>query len=111
VIPCIPRRIAERLEREAKRLGLSLEEYIFELVLRNLDPSEIAQEYIEVTKSFLKQAREELQKGDIRQAAGKVWSTTALAVKAYAAWRDRKRLVSHGELWEYKRIMVKEFGR
>jgi len=107
----IPQEVVKRLEREAKRLGLSLEEYVFELILKNLDPTERAREYVEIAMSLLEQAVEELRRGDVRQAAEKVWGATALVVKAYASWRDGKRLVSYGELWEYKRVMVKELGK
>lgn len=41
-------------------------------------------------------AREELAKGNIRQAAENVWGAAALAVKAYAAWKEGRRLVSLG---------------
>jgi len=34
-----------------------------------------------------------------------------LPIKAYAAWREGRRLSSHGELWEYKRRMVNELGK
>lgn len=34
----------------------------------------------------------------------------ALAVKAYAYWRDGKRLVGHGEMWEYIEISVNDVG-
>jgi hypothetical protein len=46
----------------------------------------------------------------VRQAAERVWGVVALAVKAYAYWRDGRRLISHGELWEYMRRMAKEMG-
>ena len=46
----------------------------------------------------------------MRQAAEKVWGSAALAVKAYAYWKEGKRLASHGELWEYKRKLEKEMG-
>ena len=59
----------------------------------------------ELTKE---QAVEELWKGDVGQATEKVWVAAALAVKAYAEWKERRRLTSHGELWEYMRRMVKE---
>ncbi len=107
----IPGGIAERLEREAKRLGISLEEYVLELVLGDLDPPERAREYIEAAKTLLEQAAEELQRGDVRQAAEKTWGATALTVKAYAAWKHGRRLTSHGELWKYKRIMARELGK
>jgi len=106
----LPRSIVERIEGDAKRAGLSLEEYIIELIFQSLDPDERILEYVDVAKDLLEQAVEELRKGDVGQAAEKVWSAAALAVKAYAEWRERRRLTSHGELWEYMRKMVKELG-
>jgi HEPN domain-containing protein len=106
----LPRSLAERLEREAGRLGVSLEEYVLELLLGDVDPPERAREYAEAARDLLEAAREELERGDVRQAAGKVWGAAALAVKAYAAWRGGKRLSSHGELWEYSRNMMEELG-
>jgi len=106
----LPRSIVERIERDAKRAGLSLEEYIIELIFQSLDPGERILEYVDVTEDLLEQAMEELQKNNVKQAAGKVWNAVALAVKAYAEWRERRRLTSHGELWEYMRRMVRELG-
>ncbi len=104
------RNLVERLEKEARKAGLSLEEYVLELVLQGLDPGERAREYIEAAKHLLAQAKEELAKNDVRQAAEKLWGAAALAVKAYADWRDGKILTSHGELWEYKRKLESELG-
>ena len=106
----LTRSLAERLKREARKTGLSLEGYILELALQGLDPKERAREYIEAAKFLLEQVREELARGDVRQAAEKAWGAAALAVKAYAARREGKRLTSHGELWEYKRRMERELG-
>ena len=106
----LPRSLVERLKHKAKGLGISLEEYTLELLLNDLDPQERTQEYIEVAKDLLNQAKEELSKGDVRQAAEKLWGAAAMVVKAYAEWREGKRLTSHGELWEYKRKMVHELG-
>ncbi len=58
----LPNTIIERLEREARKTGLSLEEYMLELILQNLDPSERAREYMEVAEDLVKQSREELKK-------------------------------------------------
>jgi HEPN domain-containing protein len=66
--------------------------------------------YADAARDLLRQAREELEKGNFRQAAEKIWGAAALAVKAYAEWRKGRRLSSHGELWEYKRIMEREVG-
>ena len=46
----------------------------------------------------------------MRQAAEKAWGAAALAVKAYAMWREERRLASHGELWRYTEVLVKELG-
>ena len=35
---------------------------------------------------------------------------SGLAIKAYALWKEGKRLISHGELWEYSEKLVKELG-
>jgi len=77
---------------------------------RGLDPRDKAVEYVEATGELLQEARDELEKGNVRQAAEKLWGAAALTVKAYAYWRDGKRLTSHGELWEYMRLMVKDMG-
>jgi len=110
VIVKFPRAIARRLRREARRLGIGLEEYVLELILRDLDPPERAKEYIEASEDLLKQAQEELKKGAVRQATEKTWGAAALTVKAYAEWREARRLISHGELWEYKRGWRKSLG-
>ncbi len=106
----IPKTIAKRLREDAEKLGMSSDEYLVELVTHGLDPRDKAREYIKVAKELLEQSREELEKEDIRQAAEKIWGATALAVKAYAYWREGKRLASHGELWRYIDIMEKELG-
>ncbi len=107
----LPRVIARRLRVEAEKQGLSLEEYLVELATRSLDPPEKAKEYIEAARELLEQAREELGKGDLRQAAEKLWGAAALAIKAYAWWREGKGLGSHGELWKYKDRVAEELGK
>ena len=107
----LPRRIAEKLRQEAEKQGASPEELVIEAVLGNLDPPERAREYIEAAEEQLAQAEQELEKGDIRQAAEKLWGAAALAIKAYASWRDGKRLTSHSELWMYKNKAKRELGK
>lgn len=104
-------RIAERVREEAVKLGVSVDEYLVELLSQNLDPRDRAKEYINAAEELLGETREELEKNNVRQAAEKLWGAAALAVKAYALWREGKRLSSHGELWEYKRVMEKELGK
>ncbi len=106
----IPEPLARRIRSEAERLGMTSEEYLIDLVVQGLDPPERAREYAESAKFLVDQAGEELNKGDLRQAAEKLWGATALAVEAYAAWREGKRLSSHRDLWEYKERLVAELG-
>ncbi len=106
----VPHDLLQKLKNEAKRIGLSVEEYVLELIIRDLDPRERARRYIELARDLLKQAHSELNKGDVRQAAEKTWGAAALAVKAYAEWRDGARLSSHGELWEYTGKIIGELG-
>lgn len=104
-------RIAERVRSEARRLSVSVDEYVIEAVTQNMDPVDRAIEYSEAAKELLREAEEELKKGNVRQAAEKVWGAAALAIKAYAYWKEGKRLSSHRDLWEYKRKITKELGR
>jgi uncharacterized protein (UPF0332 family) len=106
----IPERIAERIRREAEKQGLAPEEYILEAITRDLDPDERAREYIESASALLEQAKEELQKGDLRQASEKVWGACALAIKAHAVARKGLVLKSHADLWLYKDEVANELG-
>lgn len=106
----IPRVVAERIRREAEKLGVSLEEYVIELLSQNLDPLDRAREYIEASKEILEEAKGDLEEASVRQASEKIWGSAALAVKAYAYWREGKMLPSHGELWEYSRVVAGELG-
>ncbi len=73
-------------------------------------PEEQARSYIEAARSLLQQAGEELELGDVRQAAEKPWGAAALAVKAYASWREERRLHNHVELWEYMRNWLESWA-
>ncbi len=66
-------RIAEHLRREAEKLGASIDEFLVELLSQSLDPKDRAVEYVEAAEELLEQAREELGKGDVKQAAEKLW--------------------------------------
>ena len=50
-------------------------------------PDEESARNMEISRNFLRQAREELAKEDLLQAAGKVWGAAAYAVKAIAEKR------------------------
>jgi len=103
-------RLARRVREEARRLGFSVDEYLVELLSQDLDPKGKALEYVDAAEELLAEAREELGKGNVRQAAEKLWGAAALAVKAYAYLKEGRRLTSHGELWEWKRRLEDEMG-
>ncbi len=103
-------RLAQLIYERAERLGVTPEEYLIDLVLQDADPESRAIKYIEASRDLLTQAKKELERGNIRQAAEKLWRAAALAVKAYAYWKEGKLLVRHSELWEYKRKLEKELG-
>jgi len=103
-------RIARRVREEAERLGVSVDEYLVELLSQGLDPKDRAREYVEAAQELLQEAREELEEGNVRQAAEKVWGATALAVKAYAYWKEGRRLTSHSELWRYSKELINKLG-
>lgn len=106
----IPHSIYERLRKRAFKAGVLVEELVLELLTRDIDPKDKAMDYVEAARGLLEQAREELEKGNIRQAAEKVWGAIALAIKAYAYYKEKRRLASHSELWEYKDTVAEELG-
>ncbi len=110
IVITLPKSIVRELERRARKVGASLEEFLADIATQDLDPSEKAKRYIEGALELLEQAKEELRKNDLVQASEKIWGACALAIKAYAYAKEGKRLASHGELWEYSRIVAKDLG-
>ncbi len=106
----LPENIMKHLRRAAKAQGLSLEEYLIEYAVKDLDPVDSAREYIVASKQLIEDAHKEFMAGDLRQAAEKLWGALALAVKAYAGFRDGRRLSSHRDLWEYKDRVIEDLG-
>ena len=106
----IPESIVKRLREEARRIGLGFDEYIIDLLSRNLDPDDRSIRYAEASRELLDQARKELNKKNIRQASEKLWGSVALAVKAYALWKDKETLTSYSDLWRYSGKIIDELG-
>lgn len=95
--------VVKRLRKEANKHGLGLEEYLLKLNTREHGSKERA-------FKLLNEVREEFNKSSVRQAAEKTWGAPSLAVKAYASWKEGKRLKSRRELWDYKEVLVGELG-
>ncbi len=106
----LPRALADRLREEARTRGVALEDLVVEILAADAPESVIAEAYWEAAEILFRQASEELERGDLRQASEKIWGSAALAVKAVACRRDGRRLTSHGELWEYVSKLVRETG-
>lgn len=106
----LPRSLLEKLVKAAEASGVSLEELLVDRLVEALDPRDRAEAYWAMAEEYLREAREELEKGNLRQASEKIWGAAALAVKALAYEREGRRLSSHGELWEYVDRLVRETG-
>jgi len=106
----VPKVILNELERRARERGISVDEYLADLVFQDPDLVERSKKYAKASLELLDQAENELVKGNLRQAGEKIWGATALIIKAYALIKVRKRLTSHRELWEYKNELAREIG-
>jgi len=106
----VPKGLYERLRRAAEAQGLPVEGYVLGLIAESVDPANLPESYREASEELMRQAREELAKGDLRQAGEKAWGAAALMLKSLAYRRDGLRLSSHGELWEYVAKLAEETG-
>ncbi len=50
-------RLAQRVREEAERLGVSIDEYLVELLSQGLDPRDRAIEYVEAAKELLEKSK------------------------------------------------------
>ena len=106
----LPAVIIEELRRISKREGQLVEEILIEVATRDLNPKDRGERYIRVARELLKRAKEELVRGDLRQASEKIWGAVALATKAHAYAKEGRRLASHGEIREYKDKIAERLG-
>jgi HEPN domain-containing protein len=106
----VPKGLYERLRKAAETQGLPVEGYVLGLIAESVDPTNLPESYREASEELMRQAREELAKGDLRQASEKAWGAAALMLKSLAHRRDGLRFSSHGELWEYVGRLAKETG-
>jgi len=104
----VPEKLYQKLRRSAEAQGISIEGYVLSLIAESIDPESLAESYWEASEGLLAQAKDELSKGDLRQAGEKAWGAAALALKSFAYKRDGLRLSSHGELWEYVSRLAEE---
>ena len=106
----LPRIIIEELKRKADEVGISIDEYLFDIIVRDSDPNMAVEKYLKGAQQLIEQAEEEIKKENLRQASEKVWGACALAVKAHALAKKGARLESHRDLWVYKNEIAREIG-
>ena len=106
----LPKSVLEKFRRLAEAEGIQVEELIVEKLVSDLDPEVRVEAYWEMSRTYFKQAEEELAKGDLKQASEKLWGSAALAVKAVAYGREGRRLTGQGEPWEYVNRLIEETG-
>ncbi len=106
----LSRVVLELLEKKSRENGMSIDEYLLEVLTSDLNPRDRADKYIEASLDLLEQAKKELDKGDLRQASEKIWGAVALSIKAHAYVKASRRLSSHRELREYKDKIADELG-
>ena len=73
-------------------------------------PEELSNRYLQMSQKYMRQAREELDKGDLSQASEKVWGATAESLKSLAAQRGWNHK-SHPLLRDIATHTYMEFGR
>jgi len=106
----LPRAVAERLRKKAREEGVTLSEYVIELLSRELSPEDRAREYIRTALEIVDQVLREIERGDLRQISERIWEAATLAIKAYAYAIEGRRLMNRGELWQYKDRLAREVG-
>jgi len=106
----LPRAVAERLRKKAREEGVTLSEYVIELLSRELSPEDRAKEYIRTALEIVDQALREVERGDLRQISERIWEAAILAIKAYAYAIEGRKLMNRAELWQYKDRLAREVG-
>ncbi len=106
----LPKIIVEELEKRASTFNCTVEEYLLNILTRDNDPNETALKYVESARGLVNQAREELERNNLRKASEKVWGACALAIKAHALVKKKERIESCRDLWIYKNEVAKELG-
>ncbi|HID90358.1 TPA: hypothetical protein EYP44_00155 [Candidatus Bathyarchaeota archaeon] len=105
----LPKRLKERLEREAARQGRSLEEILVDALGEacGIDSEARAELHSELCKKYLREAGAYREEEDYVQASEKAWGAASQAVRSVAAKRGIE-LRSHGDLWKLVTELSKE---
>ncbi len=108
----LPSKALEDIKRRAESEGKSLEEYIAEALLKQLnikDPEANVELHLKLCEKYLEEAENFLAKKDYVQASEKAWGATSQILKASVA-REGRELRSHAELWESTDELAEKLG-
>jgi hypothetical protein len=84
----IPEEVIGIIEREARRRGLSLAEFLVNSVANELDPTARLKVYVKLHEKLLKEAEELSGKGDLVQASEKYWGAVTSLLNAIGEEED-----------------------
>ena len=94
-------KLSKKLEAEADKMGVSVEELITDILSRTLnvplDPGDRVEFHLRLCEKYLHESEELLARGNYVQASERAWRAAMQIVKALAA-REGRGLRSHGEL-------------
>jgi len=99
----LPERVLEELNRRAEREGSGMEGVAADAVTTYLglrDPDIQAEVHLQLSRKYLREAKEFLVQGDHVQASEKAWGAAVQAVKMVASKKGLE-LRSHGELHKF----------
>ncbi len=106
---CIPEEVAAVLEREARRRGLSLLEFLLSCVADRLDPRSRVELYVGLHGRYLREARELAEERDLMQASEKYWGAVTALLSAIGEREDLPHY-SHRDLKEITIYLTEKEG-
>ena len=101
--------VAEVAKAVAQRRGKSVEQWLVDAVLRELDPQERAVVYLRLAEKYLAEAEELYARGDLVQAGEKYWGAVVALLSVVAEKRGMPHYTQRG-LWEVVEALVEETG-
>jgi hypothetical protein len=106
----VPKAILRALEREAEKRRTVPELVLLELLEKIVPREEVPNAYIETAETMLKHARRLVDEGKVSEALKRVWSSTLLAIKAYAARMGRTVPSEVKEMWKVVDDLAQRVG-
>ncbi len=97
-------KLYKKLETETDKMGVSVEEFITDILSRTLnvplDPGDRVEFHLRLCEKYLHESEELLARGNYVQASEKAWRAAVQIVKALAA-REGRELRGYAELWRF----------